>query len=191
MDDTAAFRKKRKRGRIPAVIAIGMLISGCIPPFSAAPPPVPTVSSLDIQRYVGKWYEIARLPHRFEKNMEEVTATYTLNRDGTIRVINKGFDTQKHRWRQATAKAWRPDPQRPGHLRVRFFWPFTADYNVIAIDEVHYQWAMVTSSSKKYLWILAREPAMDEARYLDLVNRARQMGFSVDDLHRVRHQSNG
>lgn len=191
MDDTTAFRKKRRRGRIPAVIAIGLLISGCIPPFSAAPPPVPTVSDLDILRYVGTWYEIARLPHRFEKNMEQVTATYTLNRDGTIRVVNKGFDTSKHRWRQATARAWRPDPDRAGHLRVRFFWPFTADYNVIALDQDRYQWAMVTSGSKKYLWILYRKPQMDAAHYRDLVDRARHWGFPVDDLYRVQHRSDG
>ena len=152
---------------------------------------IPTVPDLDIRQYAGTWYEIVRLPHRFEKNMERVTATYTINADGTVQVINKGFDIRKNRWKQATARAWRPDPDRPGHLRVRFFWPFTADYNVIALDTAHYQWAMVTSGSKKYLWILSRKPSMDEACYFDLVNRARQWGFDVDALHRVSHGSGG
>ena len=180
-------RKKIYPGIVSAAMLAGLFISGCIPHFSPALSPVPTVPDLDLRRYAGTWYEIARLPHGFEKNMEQVTATYTINADGTIRVVNKGFDLRKKRWKQATATAWRPAPDRPGHLRVRFFWPFTADYNVIAMDSRNYQWAMVTSRSKKYLWILSRKPSMDETRYIDLVDRARQWGFDVGALHRVSH----
>jgi apolipoprotein D and lipocalin family protein len=145
---------------------------------------IPPVSDFDLQRYLGTWYEIARLPHRFEKGLTRVTATYEIDPNGSLRVVNRGFKAAKNKWSQAEGKAWVPNPGVPALLKVRFFWPFSAEYKVIRLDP-EYQWAVVTSSQKKYLWILSREPVMDEALVESLVRYARENGFDVSKLNRV------
>jgi apolipoprotein D and lipocalin family protein len=148
---------------------------------------IPIVPTLDLERYLGTWYEIARLPHKFEKDLQQVTATYSLRDDGKIRVLNKGFNTKKEEWNEAEGKAWIPDPGQPARLRVSFFWIFAADYRVIALDTVAYQYAMVTSSSKEYLWILARQPQLDAQIYDQLLAYARQQDFDLSELIKVAH----
>jgi apolipoprotein D and lipocalin family protein len=149
---------------------------------------IPTVSGFELSRYLGTWYEIARLPHRFEKGLTRVTATYEINPNGTIRVLNRGFKAAKNKWSQAEGKAWVPDPKVPALLKVRFFWPFSAEYKVIRRD-AEYQWAVVTSGTKNYLWILSREPVMDKALYESLVQYVRENGFDVSKLIRVEQDA--
>ncbi len=151
---------------------------------SASTESIPPVPHFELSRYLGTWYEIARLPHRFEKGLVRVTATYTLLPDGKIQVLNRGFKTSKNKWSQAKGKAWVPDPAVPARLKVRFFWPFSAEYKIIRLDP-DYQWAVVTSSSTKYFWILSRTPVMDEALYQSLVQFAAQNGFDTGRLIRV------
>ena len=148
---------------------------------------IPVVTGFDVQRYLGTWYEISRLPHRFEKNLQKVTATYTLREDGKIKVLNRGYHTEKEEWKEAEGKAWIPDPQKPAHLRVSFFWIFAADYKVIALDTVAYAYAMVTSSSKEYLWILARKPHLDKTVYDRLIAYAKQQDFDLSKLEIIEH----
>jgi apolipoprotein D and lipocalin family protein len=144
------------------------------------------VSSVDLNRYTGIWYEIARLPNSFEKGLVCTTATYTLKENGKIRVVNEGYRGSKEGKRsKATGTAWVPDPETPGKLKVSFFWPFSSDYWILELDEKEYKYAMVGGSSTKYLWILCREPDMDEEIYSDLIESARRMGFEVDRLYRV------
>jgi apolipoprotein D and lipocalin family protein len=149
---------------------------------------IPPVSNFVLNRYLGTWYEIARLPHRFEKGLTRVTADYTLNPGGSILVVNRGFKAGKNKWSQAEGKAWVPDPAVPARLKVRFFWPFSAEYKVIRLD-TEYQWAVVTSSKKNYLWILSREPVIDEALYESLVQYVRENGFDVSQLIRVEQDA--
>ncbi len=151
---------------------------------------IPPVPDFELNRYLGTWYEIARLPHRFEKGLSRVTATYTLNPNGTIQVLNRGFKAAKNKWSQAEGKAWVPDPDVPARLKVRFFWPFSAEYKIIRLDP-EYRWAVVTSSQNNYLWFLCREPVMDEALYKSLVQYVSENGFDVSKLIRVEQDEAG
>ena len=148
---------------------------------------IPPVSEFDLNRYLGTWYEIVRLPHRFEKDLVKVTATYTLRPDGKITVLNRGFKPSKNRWSEAKGKAWVPDPTVPARLKVRFFWPFSAEYKIIRLDP-DYQWAVVTSGSTDYLWFLCRTPKMDDALFQSLVQFVKENGFDTGKLIRVEQE---
>jgi apolipoprotein D and lipocalin family protein len=171
--------------------SILMILFGCAMavPASAdeSAKSIPLVRNFDLSRYLGTWYEIARLPHRFEKDLIKVTATYTLLSDGKIRVLNRGYKPTKNKWSEAKGKAWIPDPNVAARLRVRFFWPFSADYRIIKLDP-DYRWAVVTSGSKDYLWILSRTPKLDEAVYGSLVQFIRDNGFNLEKLIRVEQE---
>ena len=143
------------------------------------------VKELDINRYLGKWYEIARYDHRFERGLVGVTATYSFRKDGKIKVVNSGFkETLDGKRSDATGKAKIPDPNIPSKLKVSFFWFFYGDYFVLELEE-NYQWAVIGSSSDKYLWILSRTPQMDENVYNDLLNNLTDRGYDVNNLIRV------
>lgn len=151
-----------------------------------SPRDIPLVPEVDLTRYLGRWYEIARFPHRFERDLVNVTATYSIRPDGRIDVLNQGYKLSPAGDRSdAKAIAWVPDLAVPARLRVRFFWPFAADYRIIALDQVGYQYALVTSSSWKFLWILGREPQMDAETYSKLVALAQGYGFDVSQLYQV------
>ena len=149
-----------------------------------------TVKELNLNRYLGTWYEIARFPHSFEKNLVGVTATYSLRDDGKIEVLNQGYkntlDGEKSR---AVGKAKIPNKLEPGKLKVAFFWIFYADYFVLELDE-NYQYAMIGSSSDKYFWILNRTPKMDPVIYEMLLEKARKRGYNLDKLYKVPQKEN-
>jgi apolipoprotein D and lipocalin family protein len=120
------------------------------------------VKELDIEKYLGKWYEIARYDHKFERGLVGVTASYSFRDDGKIKVVNAGFkETLNGQKSEAIGKAKIPDPNVPSKLKVSFFWFFYGDYFVFELDE-NYQWAVIGSSTDKYLWILSRTPQLDE-----------------------------
>lgn len=144
-----------------------------------------TVKELDLNRYLGTWYEIARFPHSFEKNLVGVTATYSLREDGKIEVLNQGFkNTLDGEKSKAVGKAKIPNKLEPGKLKVAFFWIFYADYFVLELDE-NYQYAMIGSSSDKYFWILCRTPQMDSATYEMLLKKARKRWYNLAKLEKV------
>ena len=148
----------------------------------SAPVELMPVSGFDLDRYLGKWYEIARLPIRFEKKLINVTATYSLRKDGKVKVINEGYKetkTGKHKIAVGKAK-FKASPDR-GYLRVSFFGPFYGDYVIIELDP-EYKYAMV-ASSRKYLWILSREPKMDSVVLERLVKKAEELGFDTSRLY--------
>lgn len=149
-----------------------------------------TVKELDLNRYLGTWYEIARFPHSFEKNLVGVTATYSLREDEKIRVINQGYKTTLDgELSVAEGKAKIPNPSEPGKLKVSFFWIFYADYNVLELDE-NYQYVMIGSSSPKYFWILSRRPKMDSETYEMLLEKARKRGYNLANLVKVPQKVN-
>ena len=149
-----------------------------------------TVKELDLNRYLGTWYEIARFPHSFEKNLVGVTATYTLRSDGKIEVLNQGFKfTLNGERSKAVGKAKIPNKLEPGKLKVSFFWIFYADYFVLELDQVNYQYAMIGSSSDKYFWILSRTPQMDPAVYNMLTDKARKRGYNLEKVYKVPQAS--
>ena len=145
-----------------------------------------TVDQLVLNKYLGTWYEIARFQHSFEKDLVGVTATYNLRDDGKIEVVNSGYkNTLDGEYTQATGKAKIPDPSKPGQLKVAFFLFFYADYNVLVLDAENYQYALIGSSTPKYLWILSRTPQMDEATYNMLLEEARKRGYDTGLLFKV------
>lgn len=146
--------------------------------------PLSTVQKLDLERYSGTWYEIARLPNRFEKDLKCVTANYTLKDDGNIRVENRGYHSKKEEFDNIVGRAWLADPAFPGRIKVSFFGPFAADYYVIALDD-DYQYALVGTPSRKFLWVLAREKTMPESKYNELLEIATSRGFKVSELEKI------
>ncbi len=145
------------------------------------------VPELDLERFEGTWYEIARFDHPFERGLIANKARYKIREDGKIDVVNFGIHSDNpEKTKTAKAVGYRASEKKNGHLKVSFFRPFSAHYLVIDLDE-DYQYAVVTSTSKKYLWILSREKTMDETLYKKLTGRLRERGFPVEDLIRVVH----
>jgi lipocalin len=141
-----------------------------------------TVQELDLDRYLGKWYEIARFDHSFERGLVGATANYSITEDGKIKVVNTGYkDSFDGKFNQAEAKAYRPDENYPGALRVSFFLFFYSDYWVLDLDE-DYTFALVGSKSSKYLWILSRTPEMAPADLQRVLNKAVSLGYNTGNL---------
>ncbi len=144
-----------------------------------------TVNNVDLNRYMGTWYEIARFPHSFEKGLVGVTANYTLKKNGKVEVLNQGHkDSLNGKLKRAKGFAKVPNPDEPGRLMVYFFWPFGGEYLILDLDK-NYQYVLVGSSSKKYLWILSRTPQLDEITYNELVAKAKSLGFNTALLENV------
>lgn len=138
---------------------------------STIPKGVSAVRNFDKQKYLGQWFEIARMDFRFERNLNNVTATYSLNPDGSIKVVNKGFDYKQMKWKQAIGKAKFVESDNTGMLKVSFFGPFYSGYNVIAIDS-DYKYALIVGKSLDYAWILSRETKIPDdikTRYLSIL----------------------
>lgn len=138
------------------------------------------VSPFYTKKYLGKWYEIARMDFKFEKNLNNVTANYSMEDEGKIRVDNRGYDTVKKEWKQSIGKAKLLKPEE-ARLKVSFFGPFYAGYNVIAIDP-QYQYALIAGNNLDYLWILSRSPEMPEQVRRNYLNIAKELGYRTEEL---------
>ncbi|MDQ2180400.1 lipocalin family protein [Marinifilum sp. D714] len=146
------------------------------------------VKDLNIDLYLGKWYEIARFDHSFERGLVGVTAHYSMREDGKIKVVNSGYKGSLDGERsEAIGKAKIPNPNLPSKLKVSFFWIFYGDYFVLELDE-DYQWAIVGSNTDKYLWILSRNPQMDDELYLELLNKLKARGYDTSKLIKVEQR---
>ncbi len=160
-----------------------LLMTGTIAAEQSPPPQV--VEKVDLQRYLGVWYEIARYPNRFERDCVAATATYSLRDDGRIDVLNQcRLKTLDGKPKAARGKAWIVDPATNAKLKVSFFWPFSGDYWIIDLDE-NYRYAVVGHPERKYLWILSRTPQMDEETYTNILERLRTQGYDPAKLIRV------
>jgi apolipoprotein D and lipocalin family protein len=151
------------------------------------PTGIQAVQDFDVSRYQGKWYEIARLDHRFERGLSNVSATYTSRDDGGIDVLNRGFDKQSGLWKEAKGRAYFIKENTVARLKVSFFWPFYGGYNVIALDRENYFYALVCGPNRSYLWILAREKTLSSSLMDNLVKTAKSLGFGVEKLVFVEH----
>ena len=170
----------------PLLFLLGLFgLAGC----TGIPQGLDPVKGFDVDRYLGTWYEIARLDHSFERGLSNVTADYTLRPDGGIDVLNKGFDKEKGAWKEAEGKAYFLGENNVGRLKVSFFGPFYGGYNVIALDKENYSWSVVCGPDLKYFWILARQPRMDPGTLEELVGFAAEKGFDTDGLIVVDHNS--
>lgn len=147
-----------------------------------------TISHFDLNRYLGKWYEIARFNHRFERGLEGVTAEYSIEKDGKIRVLNCGHKGSVNGEKKCTVGKAHPSSQT-GQLRVAFFLFFYSDYNILEL-EPSYQWALVGSSTDKYLWILSRTPHLPKETLDSILAKARQRGYDTSKLIFVQQPGN-
>ena len=165
-----------------------LLLLACLTGCVGLPDNVKPVENFQVERYLGKWYEIARLDHSFERGLNQITADYSLRDDGGVRVLNRGFSAAENKWEEAEGKAYFVGEPDQGYLKVSFFGPFYGSYVVIELDHEHYQYALVCGPDKSYLWILARTPALDENILNALIAKAAALGFDTGKLIRVEHQ---
>ena len=168
--------------RTMSIVSALMLCGGFGLALLAAERPLQTVPSVDLQRYLGTWYEIATIPASFQKNCVGVTATYTMRPDGKIGVFNR---CRKHtldgKEKSVKGKAWVVDTKTNAKLKVQFFWPFSGDYWIVELDR-DYQYAVVGHPGRNYLWILCRRPQMDESLYTQLLGKIAAQGYDVKRL---------
>ena len=154
------------------------LLSAC----TSAPEGITPVKNFDLEKYQGKWYEIARLDHSFEQGMEQVTATYSINDDGTVKVLNKGFISEEQLWDQAEGIAKFVENTDTGHFKVSFFGPFYGAYIIFELDQPDYQYAFITSYSKDYLWFLSRTPTVSKELKQHFLSQVKALGFATDEI---------
>ena len=160
----------------------------CLAACVKVPEGTEPINGFELNRYLGKWYEIARLDHSFERGLIKVTADYSLRDDGGIKVINRGFNPDKNEWEEATGKAYFADKPDVGQLKVSFFGPFYGAYNILELDKSAYLYALVAGPDRSYLWILARSPELEQTIIDQLVQKAKLLGFPTDELIYVKHQ---
>jgi apolipoprotein D and lipocalin family protein len=170
-----------------ATRAIALLALVFLSSCTGAPDGVQAVTGFELNRYLGTWYEIARLDHSFERGMSNVTANYSMRDDGGVTVVNRGYKVEKAEWDEAAGKAYFVGDVDVGQLKVSFFGPFYGGYNIVELDKDNYQYALVAGPDRGYLWILARSPIMDPDVLSTLVNKARILNFPADELIYVDH----
>lgn len=174
-------------GRLFQVLILPMIVCGC----TGVPEGISPVKAFDLDRYLGTWYEIARLDHSFERGLNDVSAEYSLREDGGVRVINRGYSVAEGSWKEAEGKAFFAGARDEGYLKVSFFGPFYGSYIVFELDQADYQYAFVAGNSRSYLWFLSRTPTVSEALLEHFIRRAGELGFDTGGLILVEHREPG
>ena len=169
--------------RIPLLLVISLLgLTGC----ATLPEGVKPVTNFNLEGYLGKWYEVARLDHRFERGLEQVTADYSLREDGSIRVLNRGFSTKSGQWQEIEGKARPAGATDEGLLKVSFFGPFYSPYCIFELGP-RKEYAFISGANRSYLWLLARKPTVSQSVWNRFEIRATELGFDLEKLVRVKH----
>jgi apolipoprotein D and lipocalin family protein len=171
---TAGMRIRRR-----TLLLLGTLLLGAC---TGLPDGIEPVGQFDADRYLGKWYEIARLDHSFERGLSRVTAEYSARDDGGIRVINRGYDAEKDTWKEAEGKAYFVRGRDEGYLKVSFFGPFYGAYVVFGLDQENYATSFVSGPDRSYLWLLSRTPTVAPTVLEQFVDQAKALGFATDEL---------
>lgn len=161
-----------------SVLWLAAIVSGCVGVADGISP----VTGFDVNRYLGTWYEIARLDHSFERGLDQVTAEYSLRDDGGVTVLNRGFSKTNNKWEVAEGKAYFVSQPDIGHLKVSFFGPFYGSYVIFELDHEGYEYAFITSYKKSYLWLLSRKPQVPQSVLDRFVTLAKDNGFEINDL---------
>jgi apolipoprotein D and lipocalin family protein len=164
-------------------LVLFFFLMGCV----GIPENVKPVENFKIEKYLGKWYEIARLDHSFERGLTRITADYSLRDDGGVRVLNRGYSAKENSWKEVEGKAYFVKGSDQGYLKVSFFGPFYGSYIVFGLDHENYQYSLVCGPNKSYLWILARSPVMNEDIKNTLIEKAAASGFETSKLIFVDH----
>lgn len=172
--------------KITPFILIALVLTGCL----GMPERVTPVESFELNRYLGKWYEIARLDHSFERGLERVTAEYSLRDDGGISVVNRGYSIEDDEWKVAEGKAYFVNDKNLGYLKVSFFGPFYGSYVVFEIDQEGYEYAFVSGPDTSYLWLLSRTPHLQHEIIEKFKRMSNEFGFDISKLILVNHKEN-
>ena len=165
------------------VAVAALLLTGC----TGVPDGIEPVEDFELDRYLGTWFEIARLDHRFERGLSNVSAHYSMREDGGVAVSNRGYRTDNGEWEEAEGKAYFVGDSDVGRLKVSFFGPFYGGYNVFVLDRENYNYAMVAGPDRSYLWILARTPVIEDTLRDELLLAAAEAGFDIEALIFVEH----
>lgn len=165
-------------------VLVALFISGCV----GIPKNVTPVSNFNVEKYLGTWYEIARLDQKFERGLTRVTADYSLRKDGGIKVVNRGYVEKEAKWKAVEGKAYFVKTPDQGYLKVSFFGPFYGSYVIFELDHEGYQYALVSGPDTSYLWMLARTPAISDELKKSLIEKAAARGFDTTKLIFVTHQ---
>ena len=155
-----------------------LTISGCL----GMPGNVKPISNFDSEKYLGVWYEIARLDHSFERGLQQVTAEYSMRVDGGLNVVNRGFSSEDNEWKEAIGKAYFVNGTDEGYLKVSFFGPFYGSYVVFELDSENYQYAFVSGPDLSYLWLLSRTPAISDRVLADFFEKSGSLGFETKNI---------
>ena len=160
------------------VILFVLLATGCV----SIPDNITPVTSFQIERYLGKWYEIARLDHRFERGLTQISAEYSMRPDGGLKVLNRGYSKEKQEWSEAEGRGYFVQSPNEAYLKVSFFGPFFGSYIVFELDTLNYQYALISGPDKSYFWLLARTPTIDDNLKKKLIAKAAALGFDTTKL---------
>ena len=160
------------------LILFVLLATGCV----SIPDNITPVTSFQIERYLGKWYEIARLDHRFERGLTQISAEYSMRPDGGLKVLNRGYSNEKQEWSEAEGRGYFVQSPNEAYLKVSFFGPFFGSYIVFELDTVNYQYALISGPDKSYFWLLARTPTIDDNLKKKLIAKAAALGFDTTKL---------
>ncbi|WJW80917.1 lipocalin family protein [Moellerella wisconsensis] len=155
------------------ILFSSFLINGC---SVKVPSDIDPIKNFDLSRYLGEWYEVARIDNRFEKGLTQVSANYSLREDGGVKVVNKGWSATKKDWKESIGKAYFVESPQMGALKVSFFGPFYGGYNIIKLDD-DYQYSLVVGPDKNYLWVLSRTPTMPAELLNQYIQFASELGF--------------
>jgi apolipoprotein D and lipocalin family protein len=151
------------------------------------PQKVKPVSNFELDKYLGKWHEIARLDHSFERGMNQVTATYSLREDGGVKVVNRGYSEIDQQWSEAEGKAYFVDKNDEGYLKVSFFGPFYGSYVIFELEKENYQYAFISGPSLEYLWLLSRTPKVPDDIIKKFLEMSAERGFNTSEIIFVDH----
>jgi apolipoprotein D and lipocalin family protein len=175
---TIAKLEQDKQMRRFLSVILGLITTGC----TGLPEGVKPVEGFELGRYLGKWYEIARLDHSFERGLDKVTAEYSMRDGGGVKVVNRGYSRKKAEWDEAEGKAFFVRGSDEGYLKVSFFGPFYGSYVIFELDVENYSYAFVAGPAKSYLWFLSRTPTVGDDLVRTFVDKARELGFDTDAL---------
>ena len=164
------------------LLLLPLMLAGCL----GMPEGVEPVTGFELDRYLGRWYEIARLDHSFERGLEQVTAEYSLMDDGGVKVVNRGYSPEKDEWQEAEGKAYFVEDEDLGYLKVSFFGSFYGSYVIFELEESGYQYAFISGPDRSYLWLLARTPEVSGEVLERFMERSEALGFDLSELVMVR-----
>ncbi|GAM67597.1 lipoprotein Blc [Vibrio sp. JCM 19236] len=159
-------------------VLVTLLLTGCV----GLPEKVTPVNDFELERYLGKWYEVARLDHSFERGMNQVTADYSMREDGGVKVLNQGYLVEDDEWKSAEGKAYFVESEDTGYLKVSFFGPFYGSYVVFELDKQDYQYAFISGPNHDYLWFLSRTPQVSDELKQDFIVQAKSLGFDTEQI---------